>query len=228
MSDTEVYFSSIEGECIAPLEKIRHLFVWESFSPRRTYCVSISDEDRVRLIRIRQRKRKRSIKTFCKIWEAWSATISTREVAHFEYPVWGIVRMSKDRLKNMVGLILSLLPLWCLTMFICLGKGISMALLISSIWLFPIVLCLVIWYISPTAFHKIWRIPEGIKINFVNGHTRDFLFTDIRYYRLDTTDAYIKFDDGTKLLHLEFTSYWPILREYLLSKLEPTHKNENK
>jgi hypothetical protein len=34
----------------------------------------------------------------------------------------------------------------------------------------------------------------------------------------------VKFEDGSKLVGLEKLSYWPILREYLLAKLEPKEK----
>jgi len=47
---------------------------------------------------------------------------------------------------------------------------------------------------------------------------REFLFQD------RTNNVAVVFEDSTKLQHLERVSYWPILREYLLSKLQPSEK----
>ncbi len=50
--------------------------------------------------------------------------------------------------------------------------------------------------------------------------------SDIISFNLEKTEGSIQFLGGRKLTNLEELRYWPILREYLLSKLEPENAQE--
>jgi len=52
--------------------------------------------------------------------------------------------------------------------------------------------------------------------------------SDVMTFELDKLKGQLEFSDDTKLTDLEKLRYWPILREHLLSKLEPLEKNEDK
>jgi len=52
--------------------------------------------------------------------------------------------------------------------------------------------------------------------------------SEVKSFKLDKIKGCLEFSDGAKLRDLEKLRYWPILREYLLSKLEPKEKNDNK
>jgi len=50
---------------------------------------------------------------------------------------------------------------------------------------------------------------------------------DIRSFKLGKTQGALEFIDGTRILDLEKLSYWPILREYLLPKVELSEKTSD-
>lgn len=49
-------------------------------------------------------------------------------------------------------------------------------------------------------------------------------FSEVRSFGLDKIKGFLEFSDGTKLRDLEKLRYWPLLRQHLLSKLEPSGK----
>lgn len=61
-----------------------------------------------------------------------------------------------------------------------------------------------------------------------DGQSQTKNLSQVKSFKLDKIKGYLEFSDGTKLLDLEKLRYWPILREYLLSELEPPEKHENK
>ena len=56
------------------------------------------------------------------------------------------------------------------------------------------------------------------------GRFNDRRIGDVRCFSLRKTEGELKFSDGRKLRDLDKLRYWPVLREYLLSKLEPSEK----
>jgi len=81
---------------------------------------------------------------------------------------------------------------------------------------------------------------KKVKEIFLSGYTINVMYDDqtirsfnilgIRKFKLQNPNniGTIILGDGTKIKHVDRVSYWPILQEYLLSKLEPSEKPENK
>jgi hypothetical protein len=59
------------------------------------------------------------------------------------------------------------------------------------------------------------------------GQTQTRMLSNIKSFELDKIKGYLEFSDGTRLTDLEKLRYWPLLREYLLSKLEPSEKTSD-
>jgi hypothetical protein len=70
---------------------------------------------------------------------------------------------------------------------------------------------------------EISLLEDGLQVVYDNGTTANLDIKSIRKYRLENPRnmATLIFEDGTKLVNLDQLSHWVILREYLLSKLEP-------
>jgi hypothetical protein len=67
---------------------------------------------------------------------------------------------------------------------------------------------------------------SGFTFQLEHGSRQIKTLSEIVRYKLDKTNGSITFSDGTKLMDIEKLRYWPILREYLLSKLEqPERQN---
>ena len=77
------------------------------------------------------------------------------------------------------------------------------------------------------SYYKLSLANGFIRINFLKGHIIELPLLEICDYNFGvlTRNAFLKFKNGTKLVHLERVSYWPILREKLLEKLEPDREN---
>lgn len=56
------------------------------------------------------------------------------------------------------------------------------------------------------------------------GRSETESLSEVKSFELDKIKGYLEFSNGTKLRDLEKLRYWPILREYLLSKLGPSEK----
>ena len=79
-------------------------------------------------------------------------------------------------------------------------------------------------------FFNIMILNDSIlKVNFINGHSREFSIDEIKeyFFELKAKNAHIVLSDGITLQHLERVSYWPILRKYLLPKLEPSAETDD-
>jgi len=60
------------------------------------------------------------------------------------------------------------------------------------------------------------------------GNSQTRFISDVIGWNLDKTKGALAFSDGTRFNDLEKLRYWPILREYLLSKLKPSAEHEDK
>ena len=54
---------------------------------------------------------------------------------------------------------------------------------------------------------------------FKNSSQHKYSLSDVKHHKLTKTEGRIVFSDNKEICDLEKVSYWPILREYLLSKL---------
>jgi len=76
--------------------------------------------------------------------------------------------------------------------------------------------------------HKalVWLKVNGESLSFHDefGKSETRAISDIVHWELGKTKAALAFSDGAKLNDLEKLRYWPLLREYLLSKLEPKER----
>ena len=74
------------------------------------------------------------------------------------------------------------------------------------------------------SFRRISIVGNTVEVTYDEHITRpfdilgkkEFLFQD------RTNNVTVVFEDGSKLRYVERVSYWPVLRGYLLSKLEPS------
>ena len=109
---------------------------------------------------------------------------------------------------------------------------------IGDIGLFPFIggalLCLFFfWYGFYGLFRRLGKnfdeihiFENDIEILYEDGSTGIFNVTDIRKYRLTNpwNIGKIVFKDGTTIRDVERVSYWPILRKYLLARVDPLGK----
>lgn len=96
--------------------------------------------------------------------------------------------------------------------------------------LFIPILCLIVFFRA----RRLGREHKGLLSLEVNGDDLSFeaefgklqtrCISDVIDWDLDKTKGVLVFSDDTKLNDLEKLRYWPILREYLLSKLEPSEE----
>lgn len=92
------------------------------------------------------------------------------------------------------------------------------------------ILCLIVFLRA----HRLDREHKVLLSLEVDGDTLSFqdesgksqtrVISDVIDWNLDKTKGALVFFDGTKLNDLEKLRYWPVLREYLLSKLRATEK----
>lgn len=100
--------------------------------------------------------------------------------------------------------------------------------------LYPIIICIGILVYEWLQAH---RHKCLLSLRVLDGQLRwqdDFgrpevrALSEVKSFKLDKLQGFLGFSDGTTLRDLEKLRYWPILREYLLSKLEPIEKQKNK
>jgi len=65
---------------------------------------------------------------------------------------------------------------------------------------------------------------NNLRVAYNNGSIDDLYIRDIKKYRLQNPRnwGYIVFRNGTELKGLDRLSYWPVLRDYLLARIEPS------
>jgi len=73
---------------------------------------------------------------------------------------------------------------------------------------------------------EISLLEDGLQVVYDNGAITNLDINKIRKYHLENPRniGTLIFEDGTKLRNLDRLSHWVILREYLLSKLEPKER----
>lgn len=75
---------------------------------------------------------------------------------------------------------------------------------------------------------QIRATDSTLEVEYNDDTIREFDLRNVKKHTLRECNyiGKIKFTDGAKMKHLERVKYWPILREYLLSKLEPSEKTK--
>jgi len=158
--------------------------------------------------------------------EQWSRMLARKESPlQFRYPVWLVYREMREFFNVdfylRVGMVLLPLMMWVISTQ-------------SKVNMSPAILFAVFTFLSlPCFLEKLRRrhvpykgltVESGtLLVSFLDGTRRKLPLNDSDTYYLDikARNAFIAFKDGTRLIHLERVSYWPILRQRLLSKLEP-------
>jgi hypothetical protein len=214
-------------------EHTKNFFIWTDRIWGRKYFANITRDGNVSLVPL---KGKDSYNKFLELWQLWS--VSTRKmqrIKDFEYTIWGLIKEYSvfHRLCMLVvagmSLCVSILLLYPLISTSSMINFLPKARLVLGIMLLISVLLVLVFMRYPRRFHMISPIGDFLKVSFVDGGTEELPLQSIRRYAFDINaySAFIVFSDGTKLIHLERVSYWPILREYLLSKLEPSGKTND-
>jgi hypothetical protein len=202
-----------------PLEHVRHLFVWE-----RRCIVTIDD-----LGRVKQTNLEKGYKMgdYVRLWEKWESHIKQHVSRDsFEYPNW--IRIKEIRrgcfISGFMMLGLLIITLLFASSFNDMHKPVGSLYALSILICANLVFfgCEVVKHISKKKLSEIHCSFESFKVTFTDGTMNDFSFDQIKHFNFDVATKYtfIHFTDGTHIHHLERVSYWPILREYLLSKLE--------
>lgn len=169
------------------------------------------------------------------IWQEWFNNIPAKEtIKSFEYPHWCIKKEKGLAIRNVFEGICGGIVIWGLGT-LCLALNIVDSL---KAWVFLVSggivgLLFFIWslvnfkkYIGRN-FKHISVTGSIINVIYEDGTTCSYNIPSVRKVKLHSPaniEAII-FENGTKIKHLDRVSYWPILRDYLLSKLEPTEKN---
>lgn len=210
-------------------QHVRNFFIWENHIWGKTYYAAMDNKGKVSLKRV---EGKESYKKFAGLWQLWDRTVrKQRETIHFEYPTWIIVKGYSDviTIEILAGSLLVLMLILCAVATELQVVNLSPALFLILAGLLVFILLGLLCRKYPKKFLMISIAEDTLNINFEDGSIGKFFLKGIKRYYFDVhgNSSFIVFEDGTKLLHLERVSYWPILRERLLSKLEPKHKEDN-
>ena len=210
----------------------KNFFIWMDLFWGQAYFVSMYDDGHVFLERI---KGKKPYTRFPDSWHTWKNNIKMEtDRIEFEYPAWSVIRDCRQLYRSRLIVLAAILVL--ISMFF-LYSAMYPSLepirdsLRCQVWLGIILLVSVIFVIfvmrRPIGFHRISISDEFLQIGFLNSSVRKFNVEDIKRccFDINAYSNFIVFKDGTKLVHMERLSYWPILREYLLEKLEPDREN---
>ena len=199
---------------------IKHFFIWHDRFWGKSYIVQIDREGQAFL---EPGNEKRLYEKYGDSWKKWAGSIDVeKENCEFAYPIWSIIKDFKDWHKSSVAVIggvslcVSIFLLFPFTGAVSLREQwiLGMALVASvAVALFIIR--------KGRQFNKIVPIDDILEVSFTDGTKRKLSLVDVKRFGLDINlySAFLVFNDGTKLVHLERVSYWPLLREHLLSKL---------
>jgi len=217
----------------------RYLFEWSEISnifpwkkPNALTVIDVNGETSTGMV-FGDRKHGNSWKKMDYIFKIWGEKIKeSMEEVYFEYPSWCREKEVIFRRENVYwgfggGLIILLMVLaamrsenWWPLQF---GDDwpIAMAFLFA---IFGFVFGGANWKkLKQKDISQIEIDDSGLNVIYEDGNERQFYFSQVKKHHLSKRcyKGKMIFEDGSELEHLERLSYWPILREYLLSRLEP-------
>jgi hypothetical protein len=229
VAEKGVIFKRIRAERIYEWERITHIFRWR----RWNLLTVITAEGTVATGNVYpdEHFRKASEK-ITHIWDVWKGQIVEGEnIRTFEYPAWCRDEEARLTLHNA---------------FTGIGAGIILSFLLARLFLedswknwttfkdalMPVGGVLLAMYafifglknlIEHFKNKPVELIIENsdIQVLYSSGDAATLKIGDIQKHELEDVRSLgvLVFKDGTKLKRLDRFSYWPILRDYLLSKL---------
>lgn len=170
------------------------------------------------------------------IWQEWfKNTPSKDKITSFKYPHWCLKKEKGLAIRNTFEGICGGIVGWGLGI-LCLALNIIDSLKAWVLLVFVGIagLLFFIWSLvnfkkyMEKIFHHISVAANTINVIYEDGTTCSYNIPSVRKVKLQNPAniGTIIFENGTKIKHLDRVSYWPILREYLLSKLEPVEKHK--
>ena len=211
--------------------------MWYEAFLGRYYFVTIDKDRRVDRRRIRGRLRDCGYE---KLWESWHGVVTEeRSSTDFEYSTWSLQKEQREKMWHRLiftifGCLLATVGLLLLYNFsfsqdllfsvehLAIWKGVFgaiLTLLLAGFFLWVAIQC------GYRQYQQISLADSGLRITYLNGEVQRCPLDSIKYAEFRISyEPYIVFEDAANLRHLERVSDWPILREYLLSKVQPKPK----
>ncbi len=216
--------------------KISNIFPWRHFN-----VLTVIDDTEIIEGRVfGDRKHGNSWKKMDYIFKIWGEKIEeSMEEVYFKYPSWCREKEVIFRRENVCwgfggGLVILIMVLaamrsenWWPLQF---GDDwpIAMAFLFA---IYGFILGGVNWIkLKQKNISQIEIGDSGLNVIYEDGNEKQFYFTQVKKYYLGKRRYKGKmiFEDSSELEHLERLSYWPVLRERLLSRLEPSEEDKDK
>jgi len=214
----KLYLDEVSSMHEIGLDSVKYFFVYKS---RHIYCI----DENEKYLKIMFKGRDKYIQ----LWNQWSEESKQKSVPKvFEYPTQLLFKETREFVNLDVFIKIGFL----VVLFLLSFSPVSLSpLRMFFLFLFlsgPLLLDAFTMRVSKRFFKIIILGDSILNVCFTNGRTREFSISEIEkcFFKPTAKNAYVIFSDGTRLVHLERISYWPILREYLLSKLEPSAKNK--
>lgn len=216
---------------------VTNFFMWKDVLNSRRYFVVIGKEGELVLERADNHKKYHN--KFIEYWELWrDELLKCERPIVYDYPVWFVNRSTRKKYLAFFGL-QSFLVLSVVVLLLRTGisntseiiNALDLTLFLMFVLLIGILVETVLLFITTRrGFWKLSLNGNCVRINFLNSSVKVIPVESIKKFclRIDATNARITFDNGVSLNHLERIAHWPILREYLLSKLEPRKMNGDK
>ena len=164
------------------------------------------------------------------IWCRWADSIPSKDtITSFDYPLWPRKQENYLALENAVEGILCGLLAWGLFTGMMIREPIES----RGDWALLVSLSVIGLLCFGWSFHnlkkRIRRKLEKVSVKgnimevaYDGGLVRSFNIPSIKDFKLNDPGniGKIVLEDNTRLQNIERVSYWPVLREYLLSKLK--------
>lgn len=223
----KLYLSQLIANDLVDFDKVKHFFLYEG-----RHIVYIDENEKYNKVFF---KGDNALKEFLDAWKRWHKTLRKNPSQKiFEYPLLTLFRETREYVSLDFFLKLGFIFLLLIICTSGLSRAIRITpqiLLVLFLFLFGVSLLDALLMRYTKRFFKIVIEDDNtLHVSFLNGRFCSFSFAMVKEYYLGikSKNAHLVFSDGTILQHLERVSHWPLLREYLLSKLETTHKNESK
>jgi hypothetical protein len=215
-----------QPEVFVAWSRVKNLFV-QPYGALKYGLVVIDEQDIVHFMKTRNVH----AQTYRNCLDKWRTAIPVDEleIPH-EYPGWVFVKGRRKSIALwcfMAGLLLLSLVIFMLTSTTGLTLKKLMALL--SILLGFVALLVLGWLapIQKKKYERLSAVQDKLSVQYCDGTWHEFYLRNVINHSLDDVFCTsVTFLDGTKLDHLERISYWPILREHLLSKLGQSKKGK--
>jgi len=224
-----IYRRTRKGDIFYEWKRITNIFPWGRFN-----LLTIIDEDQnvSSGFVFADRKYGRPLKKIDYIFRVWGDKIQQKsESVYFEYPAWCRKQDSKSYVENAFwglagGMVIIAIALAAMRENNWQISNIKEDWPIALGFLFGLYgLVFGVSNLIKRRRKKVSEIKVGennLKIIYEDGSSKQFELTQVRKHNLAKRryKGEIIFKDASKIEHLERVSYWPILREYLLSKLQ--------